>query len=80
MIVSRFLIIGRFQRQSGKGEIIVQDQNRDGIYKPKTQWKTHYGPYRSDIGLKTRQSVLSATNIPNLIFLVLAREWIGELK
>lgn len=70
MIVSRFLIIGRSQRQSGKGEIIEQDQNRDGIYKPKTQWKTHYGPYRSD----AHQSVLSATSKPNLIFLVLARE------
>lgn len=76
MIVSRFLIIGRSQRQSGKGEIIEQDQNRDGIYKPKThvQWKTHYGPYRSNTGFKPHQGVLSATSIPNLIFLVLARE------
>lgn len=74
MIVSRFLIIGRSQRHSGKGEIIEQDQNRDGIYKPKTQWKTHYGPYRSNTGFKPHQGVLSATSIPNLIFLVLARE------
>lgn len=63
MIVSRFFIIGRSQRQSGKGEIIVQDQNRDGLNELKTQWKTHYGQCCSDIGFKTCQSVLSATSI-----------------
>lgn len=67
MIVSRFFIIGRSQRQSGKGEIIVQDQNRDGLYELKTQWKTHYGQCCSDIGFKTCQSVLSATSISSRI-------------